>query len=422
LRVSDVFSLLGRLALIGACGYATWRAVAIARADWAASEGTIQGFERALQFDPSDPDLVARAAIFRNESDDPAPSVDAELRRAARLNPLNSAVLMTLGLREELGGDKAKGEADLVRAAEVDHQFKPAWTLANYYFRTGQPEKSWATLQRILRLDPLGYDPSPVFDLCWQEAGQTGETSAKSAARIAGLVPAGKLAIQYLDYLMRTRRTEAALAAWPRALAAADAAGTPAPDGIRGFADYLANSGRITEAVNVWNELVEHGFIQSGHLNPAQGLSIGDPDFRFGIQPVPQIFGWHVADVAGVFATGAPGSLNFEISGDEAPTFQVLSTHAALRRATKYRLVWKVDGSALNSPRDPGFTFQIVEQPGNTATACPPLLSAASAACEFTTGADAGLAMIQLTYARAQGTVRVSGTLHLLSVRMEIAH
>jgi len=418
LRVSDVFSLLARLALIAACGYAAWRSVAIARADWSANEGTIQGFERALQLDPSDPDLVARAALFRNENDDPAPSVDDELRRAARLNPLNPAVRMTLGLREELAGNDAKAEADLVRAAEVDHQFKPAWTLANYYYRTGQPEKSWAMIERVLRLDPLGFDPSPVFDLCWREASQTGKSEDANAARIAKLVPAGNLSVQYLAFLMRTRRTGAAIAAWPRALAAP---GDPVPGELREFPDYLANAGRIDDAVKAWNELVERGIMHSGPLNPTQGSSIGDPDFRFGIQPEAHIFGWRVAEVPGVFATASPGSLNFEISGDEATSFQILSTNAPLRPGTKYRLAWKADASGLNAPHDPGFAFQVVQQPGKAETACSPLLSTSPPACEFTAAGDSGLARIQLTYTRAQGTVRVSGALHILFVRMEIA-
>jgi pentatricopeptide repeat protein len=439
LRASAVLSLLLRVALIGACGFATWRAIQIARADWAASAGTIQGFEQALRIDPSDPELVARVAVFRSENDDEAPSVDEELRHSARLNPLNSAVLMTLGLREELRGDRTKAEADLIRAAEVDHQFKPAWTLANYYFRAGEPEKSWVMLQHTLRLDPLGYDPTPVFELCWQEAsqaetpvkgarqaetpikgaGQDGAGDSADAAKIAAVVPPGALSIQYLEFLMRSHRLQAAIAAWPAALAATDAAGSPAPATVRAFPDSLAAAGRVQEAVKVWNELVEHGIMQSGRLNPAQGISIADADFRFPLQPY--VFGWHLADIPGVFATATTGSLDLEISGDEPPAFQLLSTDAPLQSATRYRLVWKTDASSLSSPRDPGFSFQVVQQPGKETTVCAPLLSTAPPACEFTTAAGTGIAAINLAYARAQGTVRVSGRLHLHSIRLEIA-
>lgn len=423
MRASAVFSLVLRLALIGACGFATWSAIRTARADWAASAGTLRGYEQALRIAPSDPDLLARAAVFRSDNDDAAASLDGDLRRAAQLNPVNSAVLMTLGLREELRGERGKAEEDLVRAAEVDHQFKPAWTLANFYFRANQPEKSWAMLRQTLQLDPLGFDPTPVFQLCWREAAQEGTNDsaavASDAAKIADVIPPGAISIQYLAFLMRTHRTEAALAAWPRTLAAPEAAQSPA---LSGFPDFLAAAGRVPEAVKAWNELVERGIIHSGHLDPARGVSIANPDFRYPLEP--RVFGWRLMDVPGVFASVAAGSLDLEISGDEAMAFQLLATNAPLRPATRYRLVWKADASSLNSPRDPGFAFQIAEQ-GKAATSCPPLLSTSPPACEFSTqGSNHGdtvLAAINLGYTRAQGTVRVSGTMHLLSVRLEMA-
>lgn len=409
--------------LIGSCGYATWRASAIARADWAASAGTVQGFEEALRIDPSDPELVARAAIFRSESDDPAPAIDDELRRASRLNPLNSAVLMTLGLREELQGNRANAERELVLAATVDHQFKPAWTLANYYFRVGEPDKSWVMIQRILSLKPLGFDPSPVFELAWMEAGEAGESESAKAAKIAALIPPGDLSIQYLAFLERTRRTDAAVAAWPQALAAADST-EPASYYLLAFPDLLAAAGRMPDAVRAWNALVERGLVRSGRLAPAQGDSIADPNFQFGAPREPHVFDWRVGEVPGVFATMNAGSFDLEISGDEAPSFGILSTGAALQKATRYRLVWKADASPLNSPHDPGFAFQLEQRSADQGkaetTMCPPLLAAGASACEFTSVADPGLAVINLLYTRAVGTVRVSGMLHLLSVRLEI--
>jgi hypothetical protein len=280
-------------------------------------------------------------------------------------------------------------------------------------------------LRQTLQLNPLGFDPTPVFQLCWQEAGQEGTDDSAAApsdaAKIAAVIPSGTMSIQYLAFLMRTHRTEAALAAWPRALAAPEASASPAPAAVTAFPDFLAAAGRVPEAIKTWNELVERGIIHSGHLEPARGASIANPDFRYPLES--HVFGWRLTDVPGVFASVAPGSLDLEISGDEPMAFQLLTTNAPLRPATRYRLVWKVDASSLNSPRDLGFAFQIVEQ-DKAATACPPLLSTSPPACEFTVkdpkkGGNA-LTAINLGYTRAQGTVRVSGTLHLLSVRLEL--
>jgi hypothetical protein len=162
-------------------------------------------------------------------------------------------------------------------------------------------------------------------------------------------------------------------------------------------------------------------------LEPAKGTSIADPDFRF--PPVTRAFGWRVPDVPGVFVSGFSGSLRLEINGDEPQAFQVLSTFAPVVGGARYRLLWKGDGSELNSPRDPGFSFQIVQQPEEVISQCSPLLSAGSSAgCEFVTPADSaqkyervGNVRIDLRYARAQGTTRVSGVLQLFNVHLEIA-
>jgi len=119
--------------------------------------------------------------MYRIETEEDSPTLDDDLRRAASMDPFNSVLLMTLGLRAEFRGSAAEAENDLVRAAELDHQFKPAWTIVNYYYRSGQKEKGWPFIQRMLALDPLGFDPVPVFELCWLESSD--------APRIQSLLP-----------------------------------------------------------------------------------------------------------------------------------------------------------------------------------------------------------------------------------------
>ena len=217
LRVKGLLTLLCRVLLIALCGLAVWRSVRIAAADWLASEGTTESFERAIHFAPENPQLLARAAILRSDNGDPSPAVDEELRRAALMNPFDSALPMTLGLREEFRGNSAGAESYLVRAAEIDHQFKPAWTLANYYYRTNQPDKSWPMIARILSLEPLGFDPTPVFELCWNQAA--------GSRKILSLIPRrGHRPVQYLEFLINTQRAEAAFEVWPVALGSADPA------------------------------------------------------------------------------------------------------------------------------------------------------------------------------------------------------
>ena len=427
MRAKAVFTLLCRVLLIALCGFAVWRSIRIAIADWLASAGTIDGFERAARFAPDNAELLAREAMYRNGNGDLSPAVDQDLRRAARLNPLDSAVLMTLGLREEFRGNSTKAEGYLVRAAEIDHQFKPAWTLANYYYRANQPDKGWPMIRRMLSLEPLTFDPAPVFELCWNQT--------TDAHRILSLIPKrGHRPIQYLEFLIKTRRTDAALDVFPEALVAADPADSSDIGTLTGFTDFLAGADRMPEAVTVWNRLVERGILHSGRLDPAKGISIADPDFKF--TALPRTFGWRMAEIPGVFASWSSGSLRFEISGDEPQSFQVLSVFAPVLASRPYHLVWKSDGSSLNSPQDPGFRFQIVQQrtlqqTGEGATQCPPLLSPGKPVCDFIAPAPVELGhsgpgsitrvRIDLGYTRAQGTTRVSGTLQLFNARLELA-
>jgi hypothetical protein len=400
-------------------------------ADQLASAGTLDGLERAMRFAPDDARLLARAAIYRNDNGDPSPAVDEDLRRVARLNPFDSTVLMTLGLREEFRGNSADAEGYLVRAAEIDHQFKPAWTLANYYYRTNRPDKAWAMIARILSLEPLGFNPAPVFELCWRLASDNQSTNQDTASRkILSVIPKrGHKAVQYLEFLIATHRPDAALDAWPNALAAADPTDLSDVAALTQFADSLTGADRIPEAVNVWNQLVERGMIHSGRLDPAKGVSIADPDFQF--PPMAAAFGWRTTEIPGVFTSGFSGSLRFEINGDEPQSFQLLSTLAPVLSGTPYHLRWRSDGSSLSSTGDPGFSFVIVQrhslgQPSEATTQCPPLLAPGNQACDFLTPAgngpgDMGEARIDLHYTRALGTTRVSGTLQLLNVHLELA-
>lgn len=401
-----------RVALIAGCGVAAWRSVQTARADWIASAGTIEALERAKQYAPNDARLLSRIAIAKSSAGDESPAVDEELRRAAQMNPYDSGVLMALGLREEFRGDRAKAESDLVRATEVDAQFKPAWTLANFYARTGQPDKSWPMIERILNLTPLGYDPTAVFELCWSAADG-------DSRRILSLIPKdGHRPVQYLAFLITTRKTQAAIEAWPEALRATDAGDAGDAAVLSAFVDAMSNAGRTTEAVQAWNELVDRGMIQSGKVDPAKGGSIADPDFEFPLNG--RGFEWALAEIAGVTTYASGGSLRMEITGDEPESFQMLSVWAPVMAGKRYRLTWKSDGAMLREPKDPGFMFRIVPQ-GGMPTLCGPLLTTST--CDFAgaAGEGTGKAAIQLAYTRAPGTTRISGTLQLSGVHVELA-
>jgi tetratricopeptide (TPR) repeat protein len=103
-------------------------------------------------------------------------SFPADARPAHAANPRDTAISLQLGLELESSGDLGQAEQILLEAARFDHQYQPAWTLANYYFRRNQTDQFWQWARRaaelsyddgrpLLRLaTSLDDDPSVVVD------------------------------------------------------------------------------------------------------------------------------------------------------------------------------------------------------------------------------------------------------------------
>ena len=223
---------------------------------------------------------------------------------------------------------------------------------------------------------------------------------------------------------MYTNRPEAAAELWPEALGAFDPSVPANFDEVVAYCDFMARNNRMSSAVRAWNQLVDRNIIRSGHLDPATGVSIADPDFSF--PPAKGLFAWQVTGAEGVYASSGTSALHFELDGNEPENLVLLSTTAAVLPGRKYRLHWKYDVSQLSSPRDPGFEIQILPQPGGgapgVATVCGPLLNAGEdGTCSFTSGPDIQRIGIDVRYTRASGTTRVRGTLAILSFRLEFA-
>ncbi len=412
-----------RVFVVCVCGFITAQTVRIGAADWLATENSKDGLDKAIRVAPVDSALLTRAALLRSEIGDMSPEVDRLLLRTSEANPLNANLLIALGIRTELRGDNAATERYLVRAADADHTFKPTWTLINFYSRTGRREKTWTFIRRILALDPLAFNPDPVFDLCWDQT--------KDPEQILALMPDREtILVRYLFYLLTSRRIDAAAQAWPRVLASAkkDTRSLNA-EILSRFPEYLMAANRIPDAVRAWNQLVDYNLVLSSHLDVSAGRSISDPNFNFPAQA--GAFGWRVASETGLYVTKVPSAMEFEFDGDEPQSSSILLTTAPLLRNKPYRLVWKSDGSGLNSARDPGFSFRIVQQfgpqptgkgPVEAVTECPPLLGAGDeGTCPFMSLPDATSASIELWYKRAPGTVRIRGTLRVVGVRLEFA-
>jgi tetratricopeptide (TPR) repeat protein len=367
-----------RISVLVLCSFVVWRTAHLATADFLAHDGNAADFDRAVRMEPGDESLLAGRAIYLTEQGVFSPDIDKTLRQAVSLNPLDANAWMTLGLRAEKRGDGDEAERDLVQAAATDHTFKPAWTLANYYFRVNQTGKFREAVSRCLSLiepkdlQPVSFDPTPIFDLCWRQEDRS--------KRILDLVPRRKeTLIPYLKYLYRTNRTDAALEAWLEVLRVAGRADAADADELIRFDEHLITVKRMPEAIAVWNELEARG------IAPAFGRG----------------FAWRIQHPAGVFATETSRDLRFEFTGAEPEDCELLWRYVPVAGDATWRLKWTADTSRLDSAS--GLWFEKGEE------SCP--LTAGS--CEF----KAGGARLSLKYTRASGTTRIKGTLVLASVR-----
>src|ERR1039457_2678928 len=164
---------------------------------------------KKLRLEPDSAAYCVRLAAIVQESN-PVASTQA-LERAVALNAWDSQSWVELGLRAEAAGDLAGAERSLLRAASVDKQYLPSWSLVNYYFRHGDSEKFWFWAREAAG---MAYsDLAPLFTLCWKVTSDGALIEQKLDIRRADLEA------NYLTYLTGQNRIEPMTRAATRLLA-----------------------------------------------------------------------------------------------------------------------------------------------------------------------------------------------------------
>jgi tetratricopeptide (TPR) repeat protein len=127
-KPARIFSSFAGLLFFGCAALAAIRLVV---ADSFSRQDTLAAVTKAIAL--SWPTPVAEFEQIRAELD-PGRARQA-LDRAVGANPRSSAAWIELGLLEEADDDFPAAECSLRQAERIDHQYLPAWTLANFYFR-----------------------------------------------------------------------------------------------------------------------------------------------------------------------------------------------------------------------------------------------------------------------------------------------
>jgi hypothetical protein len=364
---------------LAALGIAVWFSIVLARADFYFRTEKVQ---RAMEIAPRNTEYLALRALQLNYDGGDSREL---LQKIAALNPYSSAPRIRLGLAAEVSGDLANAERWLLEAANVDHQFEPRWTLANFYFRAGNKNEFWRWMRAALEVS-YG-DRAPAYDLCWRVSDDAAEILRR------GIPDRHDVVASYLVYVLQKKPTEGRLqpvANVARRLAAFhDAADLPL---LLGACDRLI-ADRNSVAVDVW--------VSTGHPMPV-GIFNGD----LAAEPLNHGFDWRAIESPGVTRLGN----RIALSGQESESCLLLERTLNLEAGKRYRLQWEARTVGMKSPS--GLEWRLE---GQRAALSP---SADWTAGELAITAEEQFQTLELAYRRPVGESRAEGSVELRHIRL----
>ncbi len=311
------------------------------------------------------------------------------LERAVAIDPRASGAWIALGMLQETENDAGTAERSLLRAARVDRQFLPAWTLCNFYFRRGNREKFWLWAPRAASLT---YDDfRPLLGLCEQ-------FEADPVRLLEHFGDAPRIREPFLDFLIGERRLDAALQVargmmWERA-------NDPR---LIDLADRLLRAGDAASAMELWN--AASGL---GRLDPAEGRILTNGDLARA--PLNLGFDWRLRQTEGVAEDWRPTELVFTFSGSEPESGELLAqTILLVPRRFRLRFDYLT-----------GETAPMGVRWGLEQTAGPVIEPSAHwKEGTFDLPRTRGIARLKLLYRREPGTTRAEGRIEIRNLRLE---
>jgi hypothetical protein len=395
------------IALAGLLAAAIW-SVRVGCADYQMRQETLGGTERAIALTPGQSEYYARLAWLVS-GDDPR-KAEAALRSAVALNPWDARSWIELGLRAEAAGDDAAAQRCLLRAAEVDRQFLPRWTLANYYFRRGNMDMFWHWTKDAAAM--VYGDAQPVFRLCARVA-EDGNLIDRLQIRNPDVRAA------YLTYLLAQNRVD--LIGLPVQRVLEDKRERDVPL-LLTACDRLLEARRIDEAAEIWNRQAAAGRVPfRAPAGEGEQLVVNG---RFLAQPASRGFDWRLPAVEGISVSreeGPPG-LRLTFSGSQPEDCEALVQLVPLRRKTAYELSFEYRTREIAS--GVGLGWRITDTGDGTILKEGPSLASETereGRLSFETREECRLVRLAVRYRRTPGTIRPDGFLVLRNVSLKPA-
>jgi tetratricopeptide (TPR) repeat protein len=300
----------------------------------------------------------------------------------APTTPRDSSAWMALGLAAEQAGDFPRAAECLLRAEQIDRQYLPAWTAANFFLRRSNDAEFW---RAAVQAAAMSYDdPAPLIDLA-------DHREARAAVALERLGDTPRLERGYLHFLIGQAR-------WPEAQAvAAQLAARKDPQDrelLLVFTDRLIAAGRVEATLQLTNG-----------------------DFR--TRPSGHGFDWRMTAPPGGASRWQPARLQFWLASSTPDACPLLDQWVALAPG-KYRLQFQYRTEGL--AEQTGLRW-VVSRNGIEEAAGPPLARAAggeqNAAWSFGVKTR-GVYQLQLVYVRMPGTIHIEGSVEIASVALEV--
>lgn len=363
--------LLLRLLLAAAIVFA----LLLAWADYLFRTGTPDNIRRAAQLVPFHPLYQARSG---------------NLARAVELDPYFSSAWRELGEQAERENRSAEAERHYLRAAAVDQQFAPRWTLANFYFR----QERWGEFDRWMSLaaERSYGDRSALFRLAHAGGGRR---------PVLALWPSDReLLRSYVQYLTGTKAWDEAVGAARRWLEIATAKDR---DAALDICEQLVAAGQVRTAWEIWRAAVDK--ILPEYRTPDGNLLT---NARFRTRPVGKAFDWRPLWRKGLEAIWSEGQMRLQLDGRQYDRTELLEQTVVVEQAGRYRLEWESQAEGLRS----GLRFRVMGKGGELATAEHDVVLGKGELVFAVPKGVEGLRVV-LLYERKPGTVRQEGTLFL---------
>ena len=392
--------------------FALYWSIRLGVADWLSLRNSEAQVVRATQLAPGNAGAWLHLADLRalGEGDALEP-----LRRALAASPQNSAICIRLGLELEGDGRPEEAERCLLRAASLDRDFIPVWTLMNYYFRRGDAARFFPAAHRTLSFGRG--DPDPVFRLCWSI------TDDGSRILHEAIPDRAETQTAYLEWLVRRSQTDDGapvaqllLQRFPRQSRAA----------LLEYCDRLMALRKTDAAVALWNEMNRRGAVEAGVVAPGR---IVNGEFRS--PPMNGGFDWRIGSASGVETDSGDGGLNLAFSGSQPDHCDVVSQLVLLSPGRTWRLRYTFQSSGLEAGS--GLHWNATDAASGERFA-PPLSQFTLAPRDFTSSLGGGefdfvmppsaadaprLTRLALVYDRQPGSAPMQGWVRLQRVSVE---